>query len=576
MAFTDTDLSLSRHRFVAAILFILFSLIIFQLIVLAYFRKDELTDIAKRQHNLVIEIEPKRGLIYDKNLKELASSIQVPSFYAAPRLMLPEEKEKLIPILSQMLSVEASFIRKRLAKDKMFVWLKRRGSKEESDVFKALKNPNLGIVDEYQRVYPNESLLGNVIGFCGIDNNGLEGLELHFDSYLKGKKGAKYTKRDAMGREIVSMEQKLIPAVNGYNLVLTIDQYIQYLAQRELEAACEKWNAKGGMAIAMNPKDGSILAMASWPNYDPNNFKDSLLDSRRNRIVTDTFEPGSVFKIVTVSSALNEGAVNILDEFDCEQGSYRVGGHVLHDVHGYGVLDLSTVLTKSSNIGTHKIAKELGPDSLYRYIRKYGFGEKSGVDFPGEVNGIIRPPSKWSKTSMTAIPMGHEVTSTALQCLSALNVIANGGTLVSPRLLSKIVDEKGVEIFKNKPEWKGEVIRPEVAAQMRNILKRVVEEGTGKRAQIEGISVGGKTGTAQKVLENGKGYSHSDFISSFIGFAPVEDPMISMMVVLDDPGPKYYGGTVSAPVFKNVVEQALLYMGYRPETTDMTLETEAA
>jgi len=564
----EVNLSSARVRFVSIVLFILFVVIAIQLISLCYFRKDELEKVAKRQHNLVIEIEPKRGIVYDRNLKELASSIQVSSIYAAPRLMSTEEKEGLVSSLSQILSLEPSFVRKRLSRDKLFIWIKRRVGEEEAKAIQNLRNPNLGSVPEYKRVYPNENLMGNVLGFCGIDNNGLEGMEMYYDSYLKGKKGYRYTKRDAMGREIVALERKLVPALNGYHLVLTIDQYIQYLAQKELEAACEKWNAKGGMALVMNPNDGSILAMASWPNYDPNNFRDALKDSKRNRIVTDFFEPGSVFKVVTVSSALNEKSVDLHETFNCEQGEYRVGGHTLHDVHPYGMLTLSEIVIKSSNIGTSKIAQKLGEDKLYEYIKRFGFGDKTEIGFPGEVRGIIRPPSKWSKTSMTAIPMGHEVTSTALQCLSALNVVANGGILYKPRLLTEVVDDKGVQIFSNKTKWKRAVIEPEVAANMRNILQKVVEEGTGKRARIEGIAVGGKTGTAQKVLENGKGYSHSDFISSFIGFAPVDKPLLSMMVVLDDPGPKYYGGTVSAPVFKNVMEKSLLYLGYQPQTEE--------
>jgi len=559
----NPSISENRVKVITFIIFALFLLIASQLVMLAWFRRGELADIAKKQHNLIVEIQPKRGVIYDKNLKELATSLRVPSIYAVPRLMMDKEKPDLAKKISRLLGLNYAEVKERLLRDKSFVWLKRRVSEEQAETIKELRNPNIGIVPEYKRFYPNSSLMSNLMGFCGIDNNGLEGLELHFDHYLKGKTGFRYTKRDAMGREIVAMEEKLIPAVNGYHMVLTIDQYIQYITEKELDAACTKWNAKGGMALVMNPSDGSILAMASWPTYDPNNIKDFPAANRRNRAITDIFEPGSVFKIITMSGALNEGIVALSDKFFCENGAWSIGRRILHDVHPYGTLDFQEVLIKSSNIGTVKVASRLGPDKLYSYIRNFGFGELTNIELRGEVPGILRPPSKWSGTSMSSIPIGQEVAATAVQCLSSLNVIANGGTLYKPHLLNKIIDEKGIEIATKKIQSRRNVIKPETAQTMKKILQRVVEEGTGKNAIIEGVTVAGKTGTAQKILPTG-GYSHSNFFSSFIGFAPVEKPLLSMIVVLDDPSPSYYGGTVAAPVFKNVIEQSLLYMGYRP------------
>lgn len=563
----DVMMPVHRIRIVSFLIFALFVLIVVQLILLAWVRKDELTSIAKRQHNLIVEIEPKRGLIYDRNLKEIATALRVPSIYVVPRLVSEKERESLARKLARILNVDLSMVRERLARDKSFVWIDRRVSEEEAEAIRELRNPNVGILHEYKRVYPNSSLASNMIGFCGIDNNGLEGMELQFDSYLRGKKGVRYTKRDAMGREIVAMEQKMIPALNGYHLVLAIDQFIQYVTEKELEAACTQWNAKGGVALVMNPNDGSILAMASWPTYDPNHFKDFPPAHRRNRAITDYFEPGSVFKIVTASGALNEGAVSLQDRFDCEHGAYSIGRRVLHDVHPYGILDFSEVIIKSSNIGTVKIASRLGPEKLHSYIRKFGFGTPTGIELKGEVGGVVRPPSQWSGTSMSAIPIGQEVTSTAVQCLTALNVIANGGVRYKPHLVTKIIDDKGVEIVSKKVEKGERVLLPQTAKKMCQILHRVVDEGTGKNARIEGVAVAGKTGTAQKILEGGGGYSHSNFFASFIGFAPVDKPLLSMIVVLDDPHPSYYGGTVAAPVFKNVIEQALLYMGYRPKKT---------
>lgn len=561
---SQAALSSQRIRFTVIGLFGLFVLIAVQLFVLAVIRRDELATVARRQHNLIIEIQPKRGMVYDRNLKELATSLRIPSIYASPRMIPKKDKQNLARKLAEILGVNLSEVREKLSRDKSFVWLKRRVGERQADEIRKLRNPNLGILPEYKRFYPNTTLLANLIGFCGIDNNGLEGLELKYDSYLKGKPGVRFTKRDAMGREIVAMEEKLIPAVNGYHLVLTLDQFIQYLTEKELDAACSRWNAKGGMAVVMNPNNGSILAMASWPTFDPNHLFDFPAANRRNRTITDFFEPGSIFKIVTVAGALNEGVVKLTDPFDCERGAYKIGKRILHDVHPYGILDLQQVLIKSSNIGTVKVASHLGPQKLYSYIKKFGFGGPTGIELIGEVGGIVRPPERWSGTSMSSIPYGQEVAATALQCVSALNVIANGGTLYRPHLLNKVIDDKGIEILTNKIEARRNVIKPEIAQTMRQILGRVVQEGTGTNAKIEGIPVAGKTGTAQKILPTG-GYSHSNFIASFIGFAPVEKPLLSMIVVLDDPHPSYYGGTVAAPVFKNVMEQSLLYMGYRPQ-----------
>jgi len=570
---SNNALSAPRIRFVTIVIFTLFALIAVQLVVLTWIRRNELAGIAKRQHNLIVEIQPKRGLIYDKNLKELATSLQVPSVYAIPRLISDKDRKLLARNLSQILEISYSEIYEKLLKDKSFVWLKRRVKDEQADAIRKLKNPNIGFVPEYRRVYPNTSLGANLMGFCGIDNNGLEGLELRFDSYLKGKTGYRYTKRDAMGREIVAMEEKLIPSVNGYHLVLTIDQFIQYITEKELDAACTQWNAKGGMAIVMNPNDGSILSMVSWPTYDPNRLKDYPLANRRNRTITDFFEPGSVFKIVSISGALNEGVVDIHDKFNCENGAWTLGRRVLHDVHPYGILDLEEVLIKSSNIGTVKIASHLGPEKLYHYIKRFGFGELSGIELPGEVQGIVRPPKQWSGTSMASIPYGQEVAATAVQCLSALNVIANGGTYYRPHILTRVIDDKGIEIASKKLKSQPNILKPVIAEQMKRILHRVIEEGTGKTARIEGVNVSGKTGTAQKILPTG-GYSHSNFIASFIGFAPTEKPLLSMIVVLDDPHPSYYGGTVAAPVFKNVIEQALLYMGHHSNKAKIINKTQ--
>ncbi|HOE68689.1 MAG TPA: penicillin-binding protein 2 [Candidatus Omnitrophota bacterium] len=560
-------LSGRRFWFLYIVLFILFGLIVYQVVQLTYFHKLSLVELAHRQHYVTIDIPPMRGPITDRIGKEFVSNLKIPSIYAVPRLLDAAGRERLTKELAQILKLDKKFVARRLERDKAFVWLKRRVTFEEAEAVKKLDNPALGFIEEYKRFYPQGSLLANVIGFSNVDNQGLEGIELSMDSYLRGKAGKCVTKRDAKGREIKAFEIKMLPVINGDTVSLTIDQRIQYLTEKALDAAVKKWKPKGAWVVVMDPKTGEILALANRPTFDPNHYDLSAPDSRRNRAVTDMYEPGSVFKIVTASGALNEGVVTPSTTFFCENGKWNYGVKTLRDVHGYGTLTMEQVIIKSSNIGTVKIGLKMKRDKLQEYIRGFGFGAYSGIDLKGEAPGYTRPPSQWSKTSPYCIPIGQEVMVTALQMATALSVVANGGYLVKPYIISKVTDPAGVTIKENKPMIRKVVIKPETAETMRKILIKVVEEGTGTHAKIPGVIAGGKTGTAQKVLPNGKGYSHSDFMSSFIGFAPGDNPRYVMAVVLDEARPMYYGGVVAAPVFKEVMEAAFLTEGIRPVKT---------
>ena len=558
---------ISKKRFLAIDLAILavFPLLIYQMFRLAVYNQDMLVEFANRQQNLVIEMTPERGAILDRHLKEFATNLKVPSIYAVPRLIPNRERKKWVDGLSKTLGLSKDFLNERLSRDKAFVWLKRRTFVSEAEAIRKLDTPYLGITYEPKRFYPHSEMLANVIGFCNIDTAGVEGLELLYNEKLTGRMGYRYTKRDARGREIAALEEKLIPAVNGAKLILTIDQYIQYVTEQALDEAFRKHKAESAIAVVMDPHTGEILALANRPTFDPNQLNQSDVAHRRNRAVTDIFEPGSVFKIVTVAAALNEGKVTVQDTFDCESGQWRPRpSRVIHDVHPYGRLTLPEVLIKSSNIGAVKVGMRLGEEPLYEYIRKFGFGEKTGIDFPGEVVGILRPTSQWSKFSITSIPFGKEVAATAIQMLRAIAVLANGGHVVRPYLLREIQNAKGVTIFKREPVVSEPILKPEVVAAMNQILQRVITEGTGDRAKIDGIKVAGKTGTSQKLDPKG-GYSHRHFVGSFIGFAPAENPKLVMIVSLNNPHPYYYGGTVAAPVFKDVIERSLIYMGYVPE-----------
>ncbi len=554
-----------RLWFIRFFVLSLFLVIIYQLLQLSIIRRASLEELARKQHRLTVEIPPLRGQIVDRFGRELAANLKVPSVFAVPRLIGEKDRQELIPKVSSILDLDRSFLQERLSRDKAFVWLARRISFEQAEKISDLASPALGILEEYKRFYPQGDLLAQALGFTNVDTLGLEGLELFLNRELQGRPGRRYTKRDALGREIKAFEIKTIPAMDGNRVMLTIDQYVQYLTERALDRAFSVNKAHGACAIVVEAKTGKIIAMANRPTFNPNFYAQSTVESRRNRAITDMYEPGSVFKIVAASAVLNENKVTTDTMFNCENGQYRYGSKVLHDVHPYGMLNFRDVIVKSSNIGTVKAAALLSPDLFEWYIRAFGFGQAAGIDLPGEASGYVRPAAQWSKTSPYNIPMGQEVMVTTLQMAMAMAVIANGGNLMKPYIVEQIEDQAGVVLRSKRPFVVHQVIRPETARIMRQILTGVVDEGTGKKAKIEGIPVGGKTGTAQKILPGGRGYSHSNFMSSFVGFAPANDPILVMAVVFDDPKPYYYGGTVAAPVFKEVMEAALVAFGHIPE-----------
>lgn len=566
-------LSPRRFWFLYIVLFILFFLVIYQIVQLTWLHQSSLLKLARRQHNITIEIPPLRGLITDRNGAEFVTNLKIPSIYAVPRALKDEERMDLSREVAKILGLDRKWVEERLSRNKAFIWLKRRVTFEESEKIKKLKSPELGILEEYKRFYPQGPMLAQVLGFSTVDNQGVEGIERSMDGDLCGKPGQRVTQRDALGREIKAFEIKSLPVIDGNRVVLTIDQHLQYLTEKSLEQAFKQWKAKGAWAIVMDPKTGEILAMANQPEFDPNHYAQVGADAKRNRAITDMYEPGSVFKIVAASGALNEGVVTPETVFNCENGKWNYGFKVLHDVHPYGMLPMAEVIVKSSNIGTVKIALKTGSEKFQSYVTGFGFGASTGVDLAGEAPGYTRPPSQWSKTSPYNIPIGQEVMVTALQMVTAMSVIANGGNLVRPYIVSKVQDPAGVTLKEKKPLIKHRVIKPEVAATMRDILTQVVERGTGTKAKIPDVQVGGKTGTAQKILPGGKGYSHSAFMSSFVGFAPATDPRYAMVIVLDEARPLYYGGTVAAPVFKEVMEAALLTRGLKSRREEAALPT---
>ena len=358
--------------------------------------------------------------------------------------------------------------------------------------------------------------------------------------------------------------------IDGLDLVLTIDEVIQYIAERELDKVFNNFHAKGASIVVMDPHTGRILAMANRPTYDLNDYSLVSKDVIRNRAICDLFEPGSVFKIVTASAALEERKVTEEDVFFCENGAYQIGGRTLHDHTAHGNLTFKQVIEESSNIGTVKVAGLLGPDKLYQYVRAFGFGSKLGIDLSGEISGVIRPMRLWSKTSITSIPMGQEVGVTTLQLASAISVIANGGQLMKPYIVDSVRDNQGRLIKQNKPVLLRKVISVDTAMRIKKILTGVIEEGTGRLGKVLGFSAAGKTGTAQKIEPDGS-YSHSKFVASFIGFSPAEDPLVAIVVTVDEPRPNYFGGVVAAPVFQKVAGDVIRYL----KVNQIPLETMA-
>lgn len=552
-----------RRRFDTVFLFFIIILVlsIARLFFIQLFRSNYFADLAKKQHNLFVELEPRRGTIYDRNLRPQAFNIAVDSLYAVPNSIPDSAKDQIIRQLAPILHLDYAYLKDRFYRKKSFIWVARKISAAQSEAIKKLNIKGLGFIKESKRSYPNGYLASHVIGFAGLDNAGLEDIELYYNKYLKGEPGWGLFLRDARQNKLDLWEQMAMPK-DGYDIVLTIDEVIQYIAERELDKAFKTHRAKAATIIVMDPHSGAILALANRPTFDLNEYDKADMNARRDRAICDLFEPGSVFKIVTASAALEEKKVNEQTRFFCENGSYKFSTHILHDHRPHGWLSFREVIEQSSNIGTAKVAQLLGPDTLYRYIKAFGFGSKLGIDLPGEVAGIANEPRTWSKISIVTIPMGQEIGSTALQLVSAVSVIANGGQLMKPYIVKEIRDKYSESIKEFSPILLRKVISVDTANRVKDILVGVIESGTGKLAKIKDVSAAGKTGTAQKLEANGT-YSHSKFMASFIGFAPADDPVIAIAVIVDEPHPYYFGGVVAAPVFKNVATDALRYLKTR-------------
>lgn len=528
---------------------------------LKVFKSDYYLQRARGQKEDIIDVSAPRGRILDRTLQPLAVSVPYDSLYAyTPNVV---DKARTATELARVLGMGRDEVLSKLGPNPKFRYIKRFITPEERDRVVALKLEGLGFIRESKRTYPNQTLAAHVIGavsFASGREVGLEGVERYYDRELDGVAGRMFIMRDGMSNILTTSMIK--PAVPGRDLVLTIDSEIQHIVQRELESAMKTNGAKSGMVVVMDPWDGRVLAMAAAPSFDPNSLKEADLARLRNTTIESYFEPGSTFKIVATSGAIQENIARPDEVIHCGNGSITLNGHTIRDHHAFGALSFPEILANSSDVGAIRLGMRLGNERMYGYIRKFGFGEKTGIDLPSEIPGFVANPRRWSGISIGAISMGQEVGVTALQVARAMGVIANGGYKVQPRIVDRVLDADG-RLVQAAEGVRTTVISERNAAVIREALCSVVEKGTGKRAAIPGFRVAGKTGTAQKFDFERHCYSPTEFVASFVGFAPAEKPAFVMAVVFDAPRP-YHGGEAAAPVFSAVGRQILIHMRIHP------------
>ncbi len=555
-----------RVLLISFFLFFSFLLITGRMFQLQVIKKEQLYRMASRQQLSQIPLVPKRGTIYDRNGNELAVSIEVDSIYAESQKIV--EVEKAAQKLSSVLQNDPKELREKLKKQKPFEWIQRKISPEEAEAVKNLRLSGIHFLKENKRFYPNGPLAAHVIGFVGLDSKGLEGIELQYDALLNGRQNVLTTEKDAMGRAIMWNGGPYEKEEHYRNILLTIDKQIQHVAETELSQAIQRWEARGGMVIVMDPMTGKVLALTSYPFFNPNQFIQYRPKAWRNRAVSDVFEPGSMFKAFLAAAVIEENVVQPADSFYCENGSYTVYDRTIRDHSKHGWLTFHQVIKVSSNIGAAKAAEKMGKERFYRYLCAFGFGEKTQIGLPGEAKGLLQHPRYWPPITLNTIAFGQGIAVTGIQMATALSAIANGGLLMKPLVVERIMDEKGAVIQSFKPQVVRRVISEETSRKVKILLKATTEKGgTGEQAVPQGYEVAGKTGTAQKVDSLLGGYSEEKFTSGFMGFAPVEEPKIVVLVVIDEPRGANYGGVVAAPVFRAIVEKVLPSLHVLPRGT---------
>ena len=530
---------------------------------LQIYRGPWLSNMAADQYEASVKSSGKRGTIYDRNLSELAVSIPVTSIAAYPKQL--KNPAKAASLIAKQLKINRRSLQKILKSKKSFVWIKRQATPREVELVKQLGIEGIGFIPEYNRFYPQKTLAAQVIGFTGVDGEGLEGVEHYYNRMLKGTTSERTFLRDAFGHRIVSNDKKT-PDFSGHNLILTIDQSIQFIAETTLEDTVMQYEAKGGIAIVMEPKTGAILAMAQYPDFNPNAYRKYKTEHWRNRAVTDAIEPGSTLKIFSATAAIEHGGLSPHSIFFCENGSYRISGKVVRDIKAHGWLSLQQIIKYSSNIGVIKLSEDIGAERLYNTLVQFGFGSKTGFDAPGETPGSLSHFRKWRRMDTSAIAFGYGVAVSPLQLVTAVSAIANKGVLAQPYLVSQVTDQNNQTVHSFAPREMRRIVSEKSAKTVRNILRTVISDGgTGARAALDGYSVCGKTGTVKKIGEDGT-YSSENYIASFIGFTPSENPALCALVIIDEPKKEYYGGIVAAPAFRRIAQETLNYLNVHPDS----------
>src|SRR5229473_513532 len=555
----------TRTLIFAACLALAFLGLLGRLAYLQVWKHDEYARLAENQHAKTVPLRPKRGPIVDRAGQALAVSSRADTLYVTPAKV--EDAPRLAARLAPILGEPARDIARKLTLSKKFAPVRRRLTPDMVRAVRDLRDPSLTLVEDSLRLYPNRELAAQLIGFEGAEGKGLAGMEQMWDGHLAGVEGRAVVERDALGREVTGAPIVLKPSVAGQGIMLTIDATIQYLAEKEVDAAWRRTRAKSAMAVAMDPRTGEILAMAIRPTYNPNAFGGASDDDRRARAVTDPFEPGSTFKVIMAASALEEGVVRPTDRVYGENGAITVANATIHDWKKYGWLTFAEVLQNSSNVGSIKVGMMLGKERYYKYITAFGFGAPTNLGLPGESRGQLRPPGQWSGLSLATMSIGQEISVTAVQMVTAFSAVANGGRLMQPQIIRAVLDAHGREVRAFEPKAVRQVISPDTARELTTILTAAVREGTGHHAAIPGYEVAGKTGTAQKMDPSTRRYSHAPGILSFVGFAPADDPRIAMIVLLDEPKNEKWGSEAAAPIFAAIGREALPHLNVPPRGT---------
>ena len=567
------QLDRKRARELLSVSVFLLAVLMLRLFYLQLFKYDFFMDKSHEQRLRIITLSPDRGDIYDRNGNILATSINAFSVFAYPSEI--KNKGQSAAALSKILKEKVSTVLQKLNSGKQFVWIKRKIEEPMALMIKSKNIYGVGVLPEMKRVYPKKKLASQVVGFVGVDNQGLSCIEQSYDDYLTGEAGTLISERDPGGREILTSNLRVLrPATNGMNITLTIDEPIQYKAETEIKKAVEGSHSNSGSIIVMDVKSGEILALASYPDIDPNAYQKYKPAFWNNRAVTDVYEPGSTFKLVTVASAIEEGVISKGTKVYCPD-TIELGGRIIKNSHrtktASPYLSIKEILRESVNTGAVQIALKLGKEKFYDHIRHFGFGDYTNVGLPGESRGILKEPASWNKPDIGMMSFGQSISVTPIQLISSLSSIATGGIRMKPRLVKKIEssDSSFFKVF--APESRGQVMSAKTAGEMLDLCEDVVENGTGRLAKIPGFRVGGKTGTAQKARPGGLGYMEGHFVASFIGFTPLDDPRISVLVILDDPKPVFWGERVAAPVFKQVAEYSLRRLNVAPDKKESSV-----